>query len=1163
MDCLLKPVEEWNRFPEILSDFTGRGKTLNISGPSDSQKVHFLSALIKQGGHGRKYIYLANNDLTARKIYEDFQLFFGNGVVLLSAADYMFYDVDVRSSDALNDRMKAFEMFLYGDFIIAVVPVSAAIQCFPDPSELKSAFIKIHNGMKTEPRELMSRLVRSGYERVPLVSGRGQFALRGDILDVYGLTMDEPVRIEFFDDEVDSIRFFDSVSQRAFSSVSEVLLPPAQEFLLGGTEGPERRIEEALERETAGMKELGLKDMSRRIEKRVGNDLEMLKNSINFAGSDRYIPFFTDKRFTIFDFIPDAVIFEDEPQRLRETVNAQLEDHNRICETIHERSGLLKDVFHMLCDFETFETLVEKSSPKLVILSVSSAFGRSFDIPSKSMDYFLGNFELLTKQISEWKVKKYKIAILTGQDGRSERMLEMLSDHGIEAAIYGELPEELPSGQVSILSGSLHSGFEYPECGLAVVSDSQFFKHITKRRSKHKGMAITSFSDIKPGDLIVHLVHGIGRFEGLENIKVDNIVREYIKIQYRDEGILFVPVEQLDNVQKYIGPEGRTPKLNKLGGKDWVNAKSKVKESLREYAQALVELYARRSAINGYAFSKDTVWQKEFEDGFQYEETDDQLTCADEIKADMEQSRPMERLLCGDVGYGKTEVALRAAFKAVCDDKQVAFLVPTTVLAQQHYNNFIERFKNFPVKVDYICRFRTPNEQKSILKRVHNGEIDILIGTHRLLQKDIEFKNLGLLVIDEEQRFGVMHKEKLKQERPEVDILTLSATPIPRTLHMSLSGIRDISLLEEPPRDRHPVQTYVNEWEPEIIKNAIYREMGRKGQVFYLYNKVKTISEKALQLSSMIPEARIAIAHGQMAERELEDVMADFLKGEYDILLCTTIIESGLDMPNTNTVIVEDGDKLGLAQLYQIRGRVGRSDRLAYAYITYKKDKSITEIAEKRLQAIREFTEFGAGFKIAMRDLEIRGAGNVLGAEQHGQLEAVGYDMYCRLLGEAVNEVRGKESETHSDVSVDLKISAFIDSSYIEDEESRLELYQRIARIEDKKDILDVTDESVDRYGDLPEEVNNLIKISYMRHLAGKYDISSITEKNQLVIFTIKPGVSIASLKWLPQVMNEFKGKLLFNAGADPYVAVRVGGKNPQEVLDEALNTVVAISKDS
>lgn len=1151
MSCILNPVKGSSWCVECKKAFSKQHADISVVGPSESQKIHFTCLLMAD--NDTRFIYVAPNDLAASKAADDFKLFYGESAILIPPAEYMLYNVDTKSGDAVFQRLKALESIAKGDWRVAVISAAGAVQNMLEPQMFLNSFIKVKTGQRIQTFELAVKLVNSGYERVKVVDGRGQFSVRGDIVDVYGSTMSEPARIEFFDDEVDSVRAFNHVTQRTYASLGEAEIAPAKEIFISSVKMLDQiksRVEESLDKKIKALEAGGSRDNARKLSRKIKGEIELLFSQRNLPGFDRYLPFIIGDKYSIFDYTGNVPVFFDEPIKIKDTILAINKDHIRICETIQEKSGLLNETFDMIMSFEQLEKRALKSCSKRVQLFTVGMATNSFNIPARTIPSFGGNQQLLAKQLLEWKKDEYKIIILSGNKGKAERMVEILEDQGVSGTFYETMPPDIVTGDIAILEGGLHSGFEYPSCKFVVLCDNAFFKKDgIRKKVKHKGSPINSFTDMKPGDLVVHQVHGIGRFQGLESIKVENITKEYIKILYQDEGFLFVPVNQLDSVQKYIGPDGRNPRLSKLGGSEWNKAKTKVRESLRDFALQLVELYARREALKGHQFSPDTVWQTEFEEGFPFEETDDQLKCVAEIKCDMELNRPMERLLCGDVGYGKTEVALRAAFKAICDGYQVAFLVPTTVLAQQHYNNFTERFKDFPIRVDYICRFRTQSEQKIILKKMKSGEIDILIGTHRLLQKDIDFKKLGLLVIDEEQRFGVVHKEKIKQQLPDIDILTLSATPIPRTLHMSLSGIRDISLLEEPPHDRHPVQTYVTEFDQDMIKNAIYREMGRKGQVFYLYNKVKTIQEKAAQLQLLIPEARIAIGHGQMAERELENVMDAFVKYEFDVLLCTSIIESGLDIPNANTIIVEEGDKLGLSQLYQIRGRVGRSGRLAYAYITYKKDKNLNEVAEKRLQAIKEFTEFGSGFKIAMRDLEIRGAGNVLGAEQHGQLETVGYDMYCKLLGEVVKEVKGELVAEKNDVTADFRINAYIDSSYIEDEESRLDLYQKIARISEEEDVLEINDELIDRYGALPASTDNLIQISYIRHLAEKCDFSSVVQKENQVMFCLKPDKPLATLAYLGDIMSLFKGKLLINAGAVPYLALRTPDLTPDLIL--------------
>ncbi len=1090
LNLLFEPVRQWEDLKRLVGSIKNKGKT-TVTGLSESRKVHFACLLARETG--KKILYVAPNEYAALRAYEDFSFFSPDKVVLFEPNEYMLYDVEARSTDVGIRRMSALEEIVKGEWEAVVVSVNALMQWMPSPKDFINSFLYIKQDDVFETTELAEMLVQRGYERVSQVLSRGQFSLRGDILDIFPATSEQAYRIEFFDNIIDQIRMMNVNTQRSGDTVGSVKILPARENLVFDAYHEIKvldKIQRSLERLTASLKERGKTGQARKIELNVKSDMEKLASRGTFPGYDRYIPFILGNEFTLLDYMEDVLVFMDDPDRMEATVNTVIEDHARICDSISEKKGLLSETYGMHMDFPTLDRMTGKF-PKVELVATDKA---DFSVPSKQVLSFVRNPSLFLEQIHTWIDNDYLVVILVGSESKVRRMAEMLAEDGID-----------PS-RVNIMVGGLQSGFEYPDFRFAVVSDSSLLKgRAAKRRASHKdGKPITSFAEIKPGDYVVHDTYGIGIFTGLETIEIDNVKRDYIRIKYAGSDSLFIPTDQLSAIQKYIGPEAGSLRLNKLGGSEWKKTTGKVKESLRIYAKELVELYAKRANTKGYAFSKDTVWQKEFEDSFIYEETEDQLKCVEEIKADMEKPIPMERLLCGDVGYGKTEVALRAAFKAICDGKQVAFLVPTTVLAQQHYKNFVERFKDFPVKVEHLSRFRTSAERNRILRELKKGSIDLLVGTHSIIQRNIEFKDLGLLIIDEEQRFGVMHKEKLKQDWPGVDILSLSATPIPRTLHMSLSGIRDISIIQDPPEARYPVQTYVIEWEEPVIRNAIYREMSRKGQIFYLYNRVRGIEEKRRQLSELVPEARIVVAHGQMSERVLEETMLAFGRGDYDILLCTTIIESGLDMPNVNTVIVEDGDRLGLAQLYQIRGRVGRSDRLAYAYITYKKDKELNEIAERRLRTIREFTEFGSGFKIALRDLEIRGAGSVLGEKQHGQLAAVGYDMYCKLLAEVVQEERGIEpSEIKEEISakVEFQVDAYIDSSYIEDEEARLVMYKKIAGIQSREDIGEIVDELIDRFGDVPESVYNLVQISYIRYLAGKCKFASVICKNTHVAF--------------------------------------------------------------
>lgn len=1158
MNFFTDPIKQLPEYSLWKLAVETKGNENYFTGLSSSAKAHFAYLFTEN----KKVVYIAANELEAANRYSDFSFFCGDRAVLMPAREDVFYDVEARGREGNFQRMLALKRILEGDWQVLVMPLHAALQYLPSPEILRSQVLRIEQGQEYDTIKLAERLTSAGYQRVSVVEGRGQFSLRGYILDIFPSSTDAPYRIEFFDTEVDSIRSFDVLTQRTVEGTDLVEILPDSEtniFSVGTELKIRKRIMDAAEAQCNNYEASGESQRARALMRRIESDMENMMPGHKFPGYDRYLPFIVGTDFDVFSYTGEALVFFDRRNAINETAAFVLDEHKRICSSVAERIPLLPQCFGMVMPEEQMLARAAKISPSISYLELFSAGvfekqkKKEFAVPVKIAEPFPKGVE---------EAPYGKILVLTETEGKAKRAMEYLKEHNYNQAVFcGDRPCSEVDFALAVAVGGLENGFVYPTAGLSVVSGKSFFKKEKARsKGKKKGKPLTSFADIKKGDFVVHDIHGIGKFDGIETIESQGVRKDYVKILYADDGVVYVPTYQLETVQKYIGSEGKIPKINKMGGAEWARTTAKIKESLREYAAELVDLYARRSKIKGHAFGADTVWQQEFENSFVFEETDDQLKCVEEIKADMELPRPMERLLCGDVGYGKTEVALRAAFKAVCDGKQVAFLVPTTVLAQQHYMNFVQRFKDFPVNIDYLCRFRTPKEREKVLKETTNGRIDILVGTHSILQKKINFKNLGLVIIDEEQRFGVMHKEKLKQTRPDVDILALSATPIPRTLHMSLSGIRDISILEEPPVNRKPVQTFVTELTPDIVKNAIYREMGRKGQVFYLYNRVKTIMEKKMWLNTIVPEARVAVAHGQMSERELEDTMAAFLAGEYDVLLCTTIIESGLDMSNANTVIVEDGDRLGLAQLYQIRGRVGRSARTAYAYITYKKDKNVSEVAEKRLQTIREFTEFGSGFKIALRDLEIRGAGSVLGERQHGQLAVVGYDMYCKLLGQVVAEAGGSEVKEQQEVTVSLDVNAYIPSEYIEDDEIRVDVYRKIAAIQSRNDIFDLTDELIDRFGDVPQEVLSLMEVSYIRFTAGMCGFSDVFTKNGRVIMLFAKGVKITEVSFLSTVMDDYKGKLLLNAGTEPYLSLQIS----QQIKDTVafLDSCVEKSED-
>jgi len=1152
---LMEPLFEIKEYTDVLENVK-KGIPTTLTGPSESQKAHIACALCCH--LGLKGIYIAYNEMQARRMFEDISFFFGKDAVFFPSREIMLHDVEAKSYDSIYERISALYRIVNDDYSFIVTSAEALCQKLIDKELFKESIINIALGDRIDLSLFIQKLVSIGYERVTTVEGKSQFAVRGGIIDIFPANSDTAVRIELFDDEIDSVRSFDTMTQRSMENIEEITVLPARELIysLDFRDTILERISNDLKEQIKKMEGKDSKNQKERLEAKISSDIERFSQEYYFAGMDRYIPYIIEKPSIITDYIESEIhTFVDEPKRFEQRLETLLAESNEMCKSFMENGQLLAGSFDIFFDCDYLREKLEKTKNTLYFSTLPSNYEQEVkreNIASKLLNSYQGHLEILSEDISYWKKNRARVVILSGTKSRGEMLVETLRTKDIEA-VYMDTPNrEIQPGEVVITHGVLNRGFEYPGIGFVVVSGKELFGQEKKLR-KHKsakGKKISVFTDLNVGDYVVHEIHGIGKYIGIEQLVVENIKKDYLKIQYSEGDYLYVPTNQLDLIQKYIGSEGKTPKLSKLGGTDWTKARAKAKESLKELAEELINLYARREAAKGHSFGKDTVWQKQFEDLFPYQETEDQLKCIEEIKRDMESPKPMDRLLCGDVGYGKTEVAMRAVFKAVMDGKQVAYLVPTTVLAQQQYNNFKERMKDFPVTVEVISRFRSQSEQKRILKDVKTGMVDVLIGTHRLLQKDIAFKDLGLLVIDEEQRFGVAHKEKIKGMKTNIDVLTLTATPIPRTLHMSLVGIRDISTIEDPPEERYPVQTYVMEYNDEVVRDAISREMSRGGQVFYLYNRVRSINLKAAEIQKLVPEARVAVAHGQMNETELENIMFQFVNGEYDVLVCTTIIESGLDMPNVNTIIVEDADKMGLAQLYQLRGRVGRSNRLAYAYITYKKDKVLSEIAEKRLQAIKEFTEFGSGFKIAMRDLQIRGAGNLLGPQQHGHIDSVGYDMYCKLLAEAVNELRGIPYEKEEEeISIDINVSAYIDNDYINDENQKIDMYKKIASINDDHDVLDIEDELMDRYGEIPQPVKNLLEIAYIKSLAKACGFSSVQEKNDTVIFQYSENKSI-NFEVLGKLMDKYRRKLLFTASNKPYITFKTTGVKREDILE-------------
>ncbi|MBY6878817.1 transcription-repair coupling factor, partial [Clostridium botulinum] len=1094
-----------------------------------------------------------HSDVEARKIYEDLSLY-TTEVYYLPTKEVVFYNIYAISGDLRWERLKVINEILSPKKKIIVTCIESLESAYI-PKELYTKYtFKLSVGDIIEIKLLEEKLIKSGYERVDIVENKGEFSVRGGIIDIYPPISSEPYRLEFFDDEIDSIRNFNVNSQRSIEKANNINIFPAKEIIL-----EEENISLGLKNIKTDLDKLVLKlnkkEDKEKIQSIINSNLEQLNESWSFENIDTFLPYFYNKTNSLLDYIEGSLIIIDDVKRclgkLESTYLEFNEDYNKFlekgcilpkqAEIVHDKERMIEQLeFKKIINIENIKKTIDRLKPKSVL-----TFNQT------TLQGYNGKIEFLIEDIKEKKKEKYKILILSGTRSRGERLVNHLRDMGVESS-YKDIVREIKPGEVVITFGNQGNGFQYYDIKLSVISDKDIFgqfKKKGKKKQNKKGTGkIKSFTELKPGDFVVHANHGIGVFKGIKQLELQGNKKDYLELIYHSDDKLYVPVEQLDMVQRYIGSEGKKPKVNKLGSSEWTKTKNKVKKSIEEIAEDLVKLYAIRATLKGYKYSDDTVWQKQFEEEFPYEETPDQLLAIEDIKRDMESPKPMDRLLCGDVGYGKTEVAIRAAFKAVMDGKQVAFLVPTTILAQQHYNNFKQRFSDFPITVDVISRFRTLSEQKATIKSIKEGNVDILIGTHRILQKDIKFKDLGLLIIDEEQRFGVKHKEKMKNLKKNVDVLTLSATPIPRTLHMSLVGVRDISVIETPPEERYPVQTYVVEYNDQLIRDSILREISRGGQIYFVYNRVESIHEMASYISKLVPEGRVQIAHGQMKEKELENVVLDFTENKFDILIATTIIETGMDIKNVNTMIIYDADKMGLSQLYQLRGRVGRTNRMAYCYLTYKRDKILTEVAEKRLKAIKDFTELGSGFKIALKDLEIRGAGNMMGSAQHGHMASIGYDLYCRMLEDTIKLVRGDIDKEPVETSVELKIDAYIPNTYIKDETQKIEVYKKIASIDSKEEFMDVEEELEDRFSDIPISVYNLMNISYIRSLGKKLDIEEIKEISNEVVFQFEDKSSLKE-KIVKLIMDKYSKEVAFKLNEKPAIGYSIKNIKKEQVL--------------
>lgn len=1148
MNTLLAPLKELGEYEEIVKALNKKAGKASISGCVDSQKLHMIFGT--DNNYDVKLI-VTYSDIKARELLEDCRLYCRDSY-FYPAKDLIFYQADIHSNQLTKERIEVQRRILEGE-PVTIVTTFAALMAHQLPlSVLEDHVVAIGKDSIIEEQALAQKLVAMGYEKNYQVEAPGQFSIRGGIIDIFDLTSDNPVRIELWGDEIESIRSFDVLSQRSIEeNMTQVSIYPAAELILSQSVLNEGflKIEKDCKERAKYFRDHTKPEEAHRLETAVKDLKEQVTQFQNLVNLDSYIRYFYEDTMSFTDFFAgrSCCIYLDEPLRIEEHAKAVELEFRESMTNRAEKGYILPKQMDVL--FSVQETMAKLEKERILALSTMEfkgfdiKFTNRFAINTRNIASYNNSFAELVKDLNGFRKQGYRVLLLSASATRAKRLATDLMDEGLLAFYSEDSGRVLQSGEIMTYHGSVLKGFEYPLIKFVVISETDIFGKQQRKKKKKKtyeGQKIQNFSDLKVGDYVVHENHGLGIYKGIEKVEVDKVVKDYIKIEYRDGGNLYILATGLDVIQKYASSDAsKKPKLNKLGTQEWARTKSRVKTAVNEVAKDLVELYAVRQQKQGFVFSKDTVWQQEFEEMFPFEETGDQLLAIEATKNDMESPRIMDRLICGDVGYGKTEIAIRAAFKAVQDGKQVAYLVPTTILAQQHYNTFVQRMKDFPVRVEMMSRFRTAGEIKKTVEGLKKGLVDIVVGTHRLLSDDVKYKDLGLLIIDEEQRFGVRHKEKIKQVKEDVDVLTLTATPIPRTLHMSLVGIRDMSVLEEAPGERQPIQTYVMEYNEEMVREAIVRELSRQGQVYYVYNRVNNIDDIASLIGRLVPEATVAFAHGQMKEHELEKIMFDFINGDIDVLVSTTIIETGLDISNVNTMIIHDSDNMGLAQLYQLRGRVGRSNRTSYAFLMYKKDKMLKEVAEKRLQAIKEFTDLGSGFKISMRDLEIRGAGNLLGERQHGHMEAVGYDLYCKMLNEAVKTLKGtKRVDEDFGTYVDMDVDAFIPPSYIVNEVQKLDIYKRIASLENEAECDDMRKELKDRFGNVPKSVENLIRISLIRVTAHKRYVTEIKGKVGQITFFMEPYAPV-HVERLPELMTKYKGVLEFSAKGTPNFVLR------------------------
>ena len=1141
MNTIVGELGKNPKFCEYIKNIENKISPIAISGLTDVGMTHIIAGTKE---FSKKPICIITyNEIQAKKIVEDLN-YFTDKVIFFPKKEIVTYDYIAESKDLPYERIEALNKIQEGRNLIVVTTIEAVMQKIISKEALYKNILKFKVGEEHKLEKIKQKLIDLGYARYDLIDGRGQFSIRGGILDI-SITEKTGVRIEFWGDEIDSIRYFNVISQRSTENVEKVTIYPSHEYVLEtDIQNVVNKIENTIYPEE--------------LQKQVNQDIETIKSGNYVSKIDRYMNSFYEKQETILDYLKeDYVIFLDEMNKITQRLENVNKDSTNVMQLLLEKEKIVPEALKNLLDFQQFQEKIEKKQVVYVekFDDEIKLQAEKYKWVYKEKRFYKSEIELLFKELLKAQEAKKKIYILAETKEKAKKICALLDEQQIINKFEEKLNQTIivknNESLVTVTVGKLSSGFECFDLNEIVIPTQELIEG--EKRKQYKSSAFKEgekivFADLKIGDYVVHKNYGIGIFIGVNTITADGTTKDYIKIKYYGDDILYVPTNQLDSIRKYIGGDEGSLKVNKLGNKEWLNTKARVKKNLREVAKELIELYAKREKAKGYAFPKDTPWQEQFEDSFPYQETDDQLRCIEEVKKDMELEKPMDRLLCGDVGYGKTEVAIRAAFKAVLGGKQVAYLAPTTVLAEQQYKEFRDRMSEFGIKVEVLNRFKTKKEQNEIVKKLKLGEIDVIIGTHRILSDDISFKDLGLLIIDEEHRFGVKAKEKIKQYKTNIDVLTMTATPIPRTLHMSIVGVRDMSVIYEPPYNRKPVQTYVLEYDKEVVKEAITKEIERNGQVFYLFNNVEKIMQKADEVSSMVPEARVAYAHGKMTGNEIENIMQDFIDKKIDVLVCTTILESGIDIPNANTIIVENADRMGLAQLYQIRGRVGRADRQAYAYITYKRDKLLSEEADKRLKAIKEFTEFGSGFKIAMRDLEIRGAGSLLGEIQHGHLEQVGYDTYCNLLDEVVKEIQGEVVKPEIDVQIDLDVTSYIPDEYISDSSQKIEMYQNIALCRTEEDIQNVIDEMIDRFGNMPKEIENLIEIARIKTLCKKLNISKVQSKRNFVVFIFEPGEINIDIN---ELVKKYKNKIKFTQGIKPQITIALDDLSEIKMLKQ------------